>query len=97
MIAAALLPLAAFGSPVASRAAPMAPHIVIAGEAEAVFDWARDSCEPHDFPDAPARAFRAPDGTIRLFAPHHVARAMSGRHRARQEGRRVRQEWGRQC
>ena len=79
-LAAALPLLIILGDPEAlHQTAPTAPpSIAVAGRPEPVFDWAREACEPHDFADAPARAFRAPDGTIRLFASHYVARAMTG-------------------
>jgi hypothetical protein len=60
-----------------AAAAQSAPEISLIGDPESVFEWRDDSCEPNDFPDAPARAFRTADG-VRLFASHFVARGMSG-------------------
>lgn len=49
-----------------------------AGPMETVFDAATDACEGWDVPDAPARAWRAADGSVRLVAAHHRARVFSG-------------------
>ena len=40
------------------------------GNAEMVFEHARDACTPADIPDAPARAFRDASGSVNLFAAH---------------------------
>ena len=45
-----------------------------------VFSWARDRCETWHIPDAPARAFRTPEGEIRLIAAHVRNRVMHGPH-----------------
>lgn len=50
----------------------------LSGEPEAVTLHARDACAPDDIPDAPARAIRTAGGGVRLFAAHHVNRALSG-------------------
>ncbi len=44
-----------------------------------VFSWARDRCETWHIPDAPARAFRTPEGEIRLIAAHVRNRVMHGK------------------
>jgi hypothetical protein len=45
---------------------------------EPVFVWARDRCETWNIPDAPARAYRTTDGSVRLVAAHHRNRFMHG-------------------
>jgi hypothetical protein len=62
---------------VAAAPGDAAPSVALVGEPQPVFEWSRDACEPNDFVDAPARAFRTADG-VRLFASHFAARAMSG-------------------
>ena len=44
-----------------------------------IFSWSRDRCETWHIPDAPARAFRAADGEIRLIAAHNRNRVMHGK------------------
>ena len=56
-----------------------AARYVVASGAETVFAWESQRCDAQDIPDAPARAFRDAGGTVRLFAPHFVNRAMTGR------------------
>lgn len=53
-------------------------RITIAGPAETLFASATDACEAWDVPDAPARAWRAADGSVRLVAAHHRARVFAG-------------------
>ena len=48
------------------------------GPRAAAFDTSRESCEPIDIPDAPARAFRDYKGTTHLIASHYVTRAGLG-------------------
>lgn len=43
-----------------------------------VFSHETDACEPGDIPDAPARALRAEDGTVRVLASNSVNRALAG-------------------
>ena len=52
--------------------------IEIVGPEQTVFDWSRDSCEPRDIPDAPARAFRDARGRVQLIASHYVNRREVG-------------------
>jgi len=44
------------------------PVSVEIGPKEVVFDWTTDRCEDLDLPDTPARAIRAEDGELVLFA-----------------------------
>jgi len=76
----AALALAALGiqAPAASAAGETSVEIVRDGEANTVFRWSSDACEGWDIPDAPARAFRAADGVVRLFASNHANRPMVG-------------------
>lgn len=53
-------------------------RLAVAGPAETVFDWATQRCEAWDVPDAPARAWRLADGSVRLIAAHHKNRVMAG-------------------
>ncbi|MBT5050494.1 MAG: hypothetical protein HOM58_18480 [Rhodospirillaceae bacterium] len=50
----------------------------IAGGPQTIFRWAVDRCAPNHIPDAPARAFRDSNNTVRLIAAHHMNRAMTG-------------------
>ena len=52
--------------------------IEIVGPEQTVFDWSRDSCEPRDIPDTPARAFRDATGRVQLIASHYVNRREVG-------------------
>lgn len=52
--------------------------LVLDGEPSAVYRWSSDACEGWDVPDTAARAFRAADGTVRLFASHYASREMAG-------------------
>ncbi len=67
-----------------SMAAPLYAQLIypgdvdILGAEEIVFDWAADSCEQIDIPDAPARFFRDADGKIQLIAPHYTNYRMIG-------------------
>lgn len=45
---------------------------------ETVYDHGRQACEGWDVPDAPARAWKGADGTVRLLAAHTNARVLSG-------------------
>ena len=53
-------------------------RLTLEGEPTAVFLWASDRCDREDNPDTSARAIRAADGTVRLYASHSVNRVMSG-------------------
>jgi hypothetical protein len=59
-----------------SLAAPLS--ITTSGPEEIVFNWRRDQCRPEDFPDSPARAFRASDGSVVLYAAHFYNYFLSG-------------------
>ncbi len=72
-----ILPLVLLLGVTGAAAAQTAPEIRLDGAPESVFEWREDACEPNDFVDAPARAFRTADG-VRLFASHFVTRGMSG-------------------
>ena len=48
------------------------------GPAEVVFDTEASACERVDLPDGIPRAFRDYTGTVHLFAPNSIARAMVG-------------------
>ncbi len=45
---------------------------------ETVYDHGNQACEAWDVPDAPARAWKAADGSVRLLAAHTRARTLSG-------------------
>jgi hypothetical protein len=64
-------------APVA-RAAEPAIALSVEGDAETVFAWRSQRCDHQDIPDAPARAFRDAGGSVRLFAPHFINRALTG-------------------
>jgi hypothetical protein len=46
---------------------------------EVLYRYKQDSCDAHDHPDVPARAFRDAQGKIRLLATNYVHRALTGR------------------
>lgn len=52
--------------------------VALEGSPVAVFDTAKDACEPTDIPDAPARAFRDYKGIVHLVASDWVMRANLG-------------------
>lgn len=58
--------------------APALELRIVQGVPEPVFVWSRDRCETWNIPDAPARAFRAVDGTVRFIAAHNRNRFMTG-------------------
>ena len=43
-----------------------------------VFDWSRDACAEHHYPDLPVRAYRDAEGRVQLLLPHYETRRMSG-------------------
>jgi hypothetical protein len=45
---------------------------------EVLYRYKQDSCDAHDHPDVPARAFRDAQGKIRLLATNYVHRALVG-------------------
>lgn len=59
------LPLLAAGP---ARAA--GPSVRIAGPPQTVFDWSNSACEPMNYPDLPARAFRDYEGRVQLLISH---------------------------
>jgi hypothetical protein len=52
-------------------------RVAVAGPPQIVFDWSRSACSALDYPDLPARAFRAL-GRVQLIASHDVVRRMVG-------------------
>jgi hypothetical protein len=60
----------------AAAAAAAEPRV--AGPEETVYDWDVARCATWDIPDAPARAWRAPDGGVRLAAGSERTRAEAG-------------------
>jgi hypothetical protein len=52
--------------------------MTVAGPERVIFSQARDGCDAHDIPDAPARAFRNDAGEMVLFAPNYRNRALVG-------------------
>lgn len=50
----------------------------IQGPLEVVFDWSESACEPDDFPDTPARAFRDHQDRVQLIASHFINRRLIG-------------------
>jgi hypothetical protein len=74
---AALLLLAAL--PLAMRGPAAAdPVLRPDGPAVVVFSHARDACDALDIPDAPARAIRAADGSVQIYATHFRNRRLVG-------------------
>ena len=63
-----------------SASAQQAPTLRLSldARAEIVYDAARDKCEPVDVPDVNARAYRARDGGVVMFALHFQARTLRG-------------------
>jgi hypothetical protein len=64
-----------------SRARNSEPPLVavtVVGAPETIFTPARDACDDDDVPDANARAFRAADGSVVVFAMHMKNRALRG-------------------
>lgn len=57
---------------------PSSSAVRVAGPKEVIFDWSRDACEPGDFPDLPARAFRDHRGRVQLIISHDVNRRLVG-------------------
>ena len=61
------------------QAAPLAAAgPAVTGAPETVYDWAAGRCATWDIPDTPARAWRAPDGSVRLVAGAEESRAAAG-------------------
>ncbi|HVY19754.1 MAG TPA: hypothetical protein VHA70_06690 [Bauldia sp.] len=63
---------------VAASVTSSALGVVVAGPERLLFAQARDGCDIHDLPDAPARAFRNATGAMVLFAPNYQNRALVG-------------------
>jgi hypothetical protein len=53
------------------------PVSVALDEKELVFDWSAERCEDLDIPDGPARAVRAEDGEVVVFATHYSGNYLS--------------------
>jgi len=62
------LPLA-LGSQPASAASAL-PSVRVVGQPQPVFDWGESACEPMNYPDLPARAFRDFEGGVQLLISH---------------------------
>ena len=43
----------------------------VTGSIEPALSTRVPNCAPDDYPDAPLRAFREPNGRVRAFAPHY--------------------------
>lgn len=54
------------------------PPVTITGPEKTVFDWSKDACSIHDYPDLPTRAYRDANGQVQLVVSHFVNRRMSG-------------------
>jgi hypothetical protein len=67
LLALALLPLLA--AP-AARAATAGPEVRVVSRPQVVFDWSESACEPFNYPDLPARAFRDYRGQTQLLLSH---------------------------
>jgi hypothetical protein len=52
--------------------------LAVSGGMVTVYAKSRDSCDPMDIPDAPARAIRTASGTVQLYAPHFHNRRLVG-------------------
>ena len=52
--------------------------IAVRERAETVFDWSSQACEPHQYPDLPARAFRDATGQVQLVLSHFTNYRMVG-------------------
>ena len=49
------------------------------GPERTVFKWSTDACDPSDYPDTAARAFRDANGNVQLIASHQTTRRSAGR------------------
>jgi hypothetical protein len=54
----------------AGAQAAMAPRVEVVSPPQTVFDWAESACEPNEYPDLPARAFRDFEGQTQLLISH---------------------------
>jgi hypothetical protein len=54
-----------------ARSAPVTEQVRVVGQREIVFDWSEEACEPMQYPDLPARAFRDFEGNIQLILSHY--------------------------
>jgi len=52
-------------------------NVAVGERKEVVFNWSAERCEDFDIPDGPARAVRAADGEIVLFATHYSGNYLS--------------------
>ncbi len=64
--------------PAGSATPTPAPLVKLGGPASIVFAAPRDACDGDDVPDAPSRAFRKADGSVRLFGLHTKNRSLKG-------------------
>jgi len=67
------LPLLLTGSARASG-----PSVQVVGQPQPVFDWGGSACEPMNYPDLPARAFRDFEGGVQLLISHFDNFRMTG-------------------
>jgi hypothetical protein len=63
-----LLPL--IGGVGEAHAAAPNPEVRVVGRPQVVFDWSEEACEPFNYPDLPARAFRDNQGQTQLLISH---------------------------
>jgi len=68
LLALALLPL--LGVAAEARAATPGPEVRVVSQPQVVFDWSESACEPFNYPDLPARAFRDYRGQTQLLISH---------------------------
>ncbi|MFP3700738.1 hypothetical protein SB758_35265, partial [Burkholderia sp. SIMBA_013] len=61
-----------------AHAADLRVSVPAGAALETVYDHRTQACEDWDVPDAPARAWKAADGSVRLLAAHTRARILSG-------------------
>src|SRR4051794_33742743 len=65
----------------AAKPGPQTFRLVPDGQPELVYGYGTQRCDDHDFPDLPARAFRARDGSVVLYyGSSNGARAFVGPH-----------------
>jgi hypothetical protein len=66
------------GLPQAEAAGPSLPSVRVVGPPQAVFDWGESACEPMNYPDLPARAFRDFEGNVQLLISHFANYRLRG-------------------
>jgi hypothetical protein len=68
LLALLALPLLApFGE---ARSAALTARVQVVGAREVIFNWSQQACEPSEYPDLPARAFRDDTGQTQLLLSH---------------------------